>query len=80
MKTAYDEIIATAVKQQHEPQQIVGDLLDAEISAQQAGSIKYQLTIAPLSLAKEINEFTFEDTPVNETLARDLANGDVLDQ
>jgi len=27
MKAAYDEIIATAVKRQHEPQRIVGDLL-----------------------------------------------------
>ena len=32
MKAAYDEIITTAVKRQHEPQQIVGDLLNAEIS------------------------------------------------
>lgn len=32
MRTAYDEIIATAVKRQHEPQQIIGDLLAAEIS------------------------------------------------
>ena len=32
MKAAFDEIIATAVKRQHEPQQIVGDLLTAEIS------------------------------------------------
>ena len=31
MKAAYDEIITTAVKRQHEPQQIVGDLLNAEI-------------------------------------------------
>ena len=54
MKTAYDEIIATAVKRQHEPQQIVGDLLNAEISEKQARSIKYQLTIARLPLAKEV--------------------------
>lgn len=32
MKTAYDEIIATAIRRQHEPQQIIGDLLNAEIS------------------------------------------------
>lgn len=36
MKAAYDEIIATAVKRQHEPQQIVGDLLNAEISESEA--------------------------------------------
>ena len=32
MKAAFDEIITTAVKRQHEPQHIVGDLLSAEIS------------------------------------------------
>ena len=32
MKAAFDEIMATAVKRQHEPQRIVGDLLTAEIS------------------------------------------------
>jgi hypothetical protein len=80
MKAAYDEIIATAVKRQHEPQKIVGDLLNAEISEKQARSIKYQMTIAKLPLAKEIDEFEFEETPVNETLVRDLAGGDFLDQ
>ncbi len=60
MRAAYDEIIATAVKRQHEPQQIVGDLLHAEINEKQARSIKYQMTIAKLPLAKEVNEFHFE--------------------
>ncbi|MEM6899236.1 MAG: IS21-like element helper ATPase IstB [Pseudomonadota bacterium] len=79
MKASYDEIIATAVKRQHEPQKIVGDLLHAEISEKQARSIKYQRTIARLPLAKEIDAFAFEETPVNETLVRDLAGGDFLD-
>ena len=61
MKAACDEIITTAVKRQHEPQQIVGDLLNAEISEKQARSIKYQMTIAKLPLAKEVDEFSFED-------------------
>ena len=46
MKAAFDEIMTTAVKRQHEPQRIVGDLLNAEINEKQARSIKYQLTIA----------------------------------
>ena len=79
MRTAYDEIITTALKRQHEPQQIIGDLLNAEISEKQARSIKYQLTIAKLPLAKEIDEFDFEAAEVNETLIRDLATGDFLD-
>ncbi len=35
MKAAFDEIMATAVKRQHEPQRIVGDLLNAEINEKQ---------------------------------------------
>ena len=41
MRAAYDEIVASAVKRQHEPQRVVGDLLAAEIAEKQARSIKY---------------------------------------
>ncbi|HXP04432.1 MAG TPA: IS21-like element helper ATPase IstB [Stellaceae bacterium] len=78
MKAAYDEIVATAVKRQHEPQRFVGDLLKAEIAEKQVRSIKYQIAIAKLPLAKDIDDFVFADTPVNEALVRDLAGGDFL--
>src|SRR6187397_3298754 len=80
MKAAFDEIMATAVKRQHEPQRIVGDLLTAEVNEKQARSIRYQLTIARLPMAKEIDEFAFDGTPINETLVRDLAGGAFLAQ
>jgi len=70
MKAAFDEVMATAVKRQHEPQRIVGDLLTAEISEKQARSIKYQLTIAKLPLAKDLEEFVFDDTPINGSMRR----------
>ncbi|EPX75793.1 Mobile element protein [Salipiger mucosus DSM 16094] len=89
----------TAVKRQHEPQQIVvpqarlwrDNLLNAEISESEplcaigsrtmasARSIKYQMTIAKLPLAKEVDEFSFEEAPINETLVRDLAAGEFLE-
>ena len=53
MRNAYDELLAAALKRQHAPQRFAGDLLKAEISEKQARSIKYQLTIAKLPLAKE---------------------------
>jgi DNA replication protein DnaC len=80
MKSAFDEIIATAVKRQHEPQRVVGDLLTAEITEKQARSIKYQIAIAKLPLAKEIEDFAFDGATVNETLVRDLAGGGFLEQ
>ncbi len=78
MKAAYDEIIGTAVKRQHEPTRIVGDLLTAEISEKQARSIRYQITIAKLPLAKDVDDFAFDGTPINQTLVRDLAGSEFL--
>jgi len=78
MRGAYDEVMATAIKRQHEPPRIVGDLLSAEIAEKQARSIKYQISIAKLPLAKDIGDFVFDDTPINEALVRDLAGGNFL--
>ena len=75
MQTAYDEVMGTGIKRQYEPPRIVGDLLSAEIAEKQARSIKYQLTTAKLPLAKDLDDFDFTGTPVNEVLVRDLAGG-----
>jgi DNA replication protein DnaC len=80
MKAAYDELMATAIKRQHEPQQIVAELLAAEISDKKARSIRYQLGIARLPLAKDLDDFDFRDTPINEALVRELAGGGFLEQ
>jgi DNA replication protein DnaC len=78
MRAAYDEVMTTGIKRRHEPPRIVGDLLSAEIAEKQARSIKYQLTIAKLPLAKDIDDFDFTGTPVNQALIRDLASGAFL--
>jgi len=75
MRSAYDEVMAAGIKRQHEPPRIVGDLLQSEIAEKQARSIRYQMTIAKLPLAKDIEEFDFTGTPINEGLVRDLATG-----
>ena len=80
MRAAFDEIVANGVKRKHAVPQIIGDLLKAEIAEKAARSIKYQITIAKLPLAKELAEFDFAGTPVNEGLVRDLARGDFLAQ
>jgi hypothetical protein len=45
-----------------------------------ARSIKYQLTVAKLPLAKDVDEFTFKNTPINEALVHDLAGGGFIAQ
>lgn len=81
MRSAYDEVMASGIKRQHEPPRIIGDLLQSEIAEKQARSIRYQMTVAKLPLAKDIGEFDFTGTPVNEGLVRELATGSfVADQ
>ena len=75
MRRAYDEVMAAGIKRQHEPPRIVGDLLQSEIAEKQARSIRYQMTIAKLPLAKDIDAFDFTGTPINEGLVKELATG-----
>jgi DNA replication protein DnaC len=73
-----DEVMADGLKRRHEPARILGDLLRAEIADKQARSIKYQLSIAKMPLAKDLDGFDFTGTPINEALVRDLATGRFL--
>ncbi|CAN7703502.1 IS21-like element helper ATPase IstB [Rhizobium sp. LjRoot98] len=75
MRGAYDEVMGNGIKRQHEPPRIVGELLQSEIAEKQARSIRFQLSIAKLPLAKDIDDFDFADTPVNEPLVRELTTG-----
>ncbi len=54
MKADYDEIFKVALKRSHEPQQIVGDLLQAEISGSKASSIPLPDDDCQLPLAKDL--------------------------
>jgi DNA replication protein DnaC len=78
MRAAFDEVVANGLKRQHPVPKIVGELLKAEIAEKQARSIKYRLTIAKLPLAKELADFEFAGTPINEALVRELAAGTFL--
>ena len=77
MRTAYDEVMRDGLKRQRSAQQILGDLLAAEV-AEKARSIRYQLGAARLPLARTLTEFDFTASPVNEVLVRDLHDGDFL--
>ena len=79
MRAAYDEVLSNALKRQHPAQQIIGNLLQAEIAEKQARSIRYQVAAAKLPLIKEVAEFDFSGTPINEGLVRDMATGSFLD-
>ena len=78
MRANLDDILAKGRRRRHSIEEVLGDLLKAEIAEKQARSIRYQLGAAKLPLAKELADFDFTDTPINEALVRELATGDFL--
>ena len=57
MRTVYDEVMRDGLKRQRSAQQILGDLLAAEVAEKKARSIRYQLGAAKLPLARTLTEF-----------------------
>ena len=68
------------VKRQRAFETLLGELLKAEIADKAMRSIRYQMGIARLPVAKELNDFTFTESPVNEALVQELATGAFLQQ
>ena len=79
MRAAYDDILADGLKRRHPVQQIIGTLLQVEIADKTARSIKYQMASAKLPTAKELADFDFAASPVNEPLIQELAGGGFLE-
>ena len=79
MRAVYDDILADGLKRRHPVQQIIGALLKAEIADKKARSIKYQMGSAKLPTVKELADFDFAASPVNEPLIHDLATGGFLE-
>jgi DNA replication protein DnaC len=80
MRAAYDDIVSVGVKRQQGVERVIGALLKAEIAHKEARAIGYQMGRARLPLSKELADFSFAGTPINEQLVRDLACGGFINQ
>jgi DNA replication protein DnaC len=79
MRAAYDEVLCDGLNRNRRPQEILGDLLRAEIAEKRARSIRYQLTAARFPVTKTLEEFDFSAaSAVNEAVVRTLHDGEFL--
>jgi DNA replication protein DnaC len=78
MKSVFDEVLAACIKQRRTPEEILLDLLEAEIGDRMARSIRYRLGQARFPVEKDIDRFDFSASTVNETLVRSLYQGSFL--
>jgi DNA replication protein DnaC len=73
-----DEVIAAGVRAQHPVQRIIGELLLAQLADHRARSIAYRMGVARFPVMKNLAEFDFAVSPVNEGLVRELHEGGFL--
>jgi len=78
MRAAYDEVVAAGVRAQHPFQRIFGELLLAQLADHRARSIAYRMGVARFPVMKNLTEFNFAVSPVNEGLVRELHDGGFL--
>ena len=78
MAGAFDEAVTTGLKRQRTMMEILTDLLRAEATHRHTASIRYRMSAAKLPVAKDIDAFVFDGTPVNEGLVRSLHAGSCL--
>ena len=80
MPKIYDEVLASAQKRRHTPATVIETLLQAEVAERDARSIRYRMTQAKFPLPKELDQFEFSDTPIDELQIKALHTGEFIGQ
>jgi len=78
MKSVLDEVLVTGTRQRSTPEKILLELLKAEQAEREAKSIRYRLGQARFPFAKDLDQFDFSSSPVNEMQVRSLYEGQFL--
>ena len=80
MKNAYDEILATALKRQHEPQRFAGELLKAEISREAGAFDQISADHRQAAAGQGYRRLRVQRHTDQRSLVRDLAGGGFIAQ
>ena len=71
-------MITAGLRAQHSVQRIIGELLLAQLADNRARSTAYRLGVARFPVMKNLAEFDFSVSPVNQGLVRELHEGGFL--
>lgn len=80
MVESYDEAVTKGLQREQTIPAILGQLCRAEAAERKVRSIHYQMRVARFPVAKDLDGFKFDDSPINEPLIRELYNGAFLEQ
>ena len=78
MKATLDEIVAAGIKSRATPEKIILDLLEAETAERKVRSIRYRMSLAKFPVDKDLDNFDFTVSPINEMQVRTLYDGSFI--
>lgn len=78
MSSAFDDAVTNGIRRDRTIMEMLGDLLRAETAHRDAASIRYRMAAAKLPEIKDLDDFEFAPTPINEQLVRSLHTGAFL--
>ena len=79
MRASFDEIAGKGLVRREELYPLLASLIRAELTHRQSRSINYRISGAKFPVLKDLDDFVFADTPVDEGLVRELAAGDFVE-
>ena len=79
MRASFDEIAGKGLVRREELYPLLASLIRAEVTHRQSRSINYRISGAKFPVLKDLDDFIFADTPVDEGLVRELSNGDFVE-
>ena len=79
MRASFDEIAGKGLDRREELYPLLASLIRAEVTHRQSRSINYRISGAKFPVLKDLDDFVFADTPVDEGQIRELAGGDFIE-
>jgi DNA replication protein DnaC len=78
MREAYDEILASGQRHGDTPERLVLSLLEAEATERAGRNLRYRLGVAKFPMQKELEQFDFALSGVDESRLKQLSEGEFL--
>jgi DNA replication protein DnaC len=79
MHSVYDEVLSNGRKKRFTPDKMILELLQAEAAERRMRSIRYRMGQARFPVLKDLDQFSFSESCVDEAQIRSLYQGDFLE-
>jgi DNA replication protein DnaC len=79
MHSVYDEVLSNGRKKRSTPDKMILELLQAEAAERRMRSIRYRMGQARFPVLKDLDQFNFSESCVDEAQIRSLYQGDFLE-